>query len=56
MTIIIKLSDIMLYANALLCASLAAFASATADLDFTSNGQFKAKHAAFVNIGKYEDE
>ena len=46
----------MLFANALLGASLAAFASATADLDFTSANHFKLKHAAFVNVAKFEDE
>ena len=46
----------MLFANALLGASLAAFASATADLDFTSNNHFKLKHAAFLNVGQFEDE
>ena len=46
----------MLFANALLGASLAAFASATADLDFTSANHFKLKHAAFVEVAKFEDE
>ena len=41
----------MFFANALLGATLAAFASAAADLDFTSNNSFKLKHAAFVNVG-----
>ena len=46
----------MLFTNALLGASLAAFASATADLDFTSQGQFKVKNAAFVNVAQFEGE
>ena len=45
----------MLFANALIVASLAAACSAQADLDFTSQGHFKAKNAAFVNVGSFED-
>ena len=46
----------MYFTNALLGASLAAFASAEADLDFASQGHFKSKNAAFVNLGQWDNE
>jgi len=33
---------------------LAAVAAAQADLDFTSEGQFKVKNPAFINVGKFD--
>ena len=36
-------------------AALAAFASAVEDLELTSNNKFKLKHAAFLNMGKWDD-
>ena len=35
--------------------ALIGLAAAQADLTFTSNNSFKLKHAAFINMGKFED-
>ena len=43
-----------MYTNTLIGAALVAAAAATADLEFTSQGHFKIKHPAFVNVSKFD--
>ena len=44
-----------MFVNSLLAATFAGLAAAQVDLDFGFESKFKAKHAAFINMGKYED-
>ena len=44
-----------MFTKTVLAGALAALATATADLTFTSNNKFKVKNAAFVNMGKFND-
>ena len=45
-----------MFTKALISAAVcAAHAAAQVDLTFTSNGNFKLKHAAFLNLGQFED-
>ena len=42
-----------MFTKTVLAGALAAYASATADLTFTSNNKFSVKNAAFVNLGQF---
>ena len=44
-----------MFVKSLLCSVFAALATAQEDLDITSIDKFKLKHAAFVNLGKFDD-
>lgn len=44
-----------MFAQVLLSAALAGLTTAQVDLEFTSQGHFKQKHAAFINLGKFDD-
>ena len=44
-----------MFTKALLSAAFAACATAQVDLEFTSQGRFSLKHAAFINVGQFED-
>ena len=44
-----------MFKTALFGSALAASAAAQVDLEFTSQGSFHLKNAAFVNPGKFED-
>ena len=44
-----------MFAKSLIYSAVAAISSAQIDLEFTSQNKFKLNHAAFVNMGKFED-
>ena len=45
-----------MFTKTVLAGALAAYATATADLTFTSNNKFNLKNAAFVNLGQFDGE